>query len=244
MSIDRLRYELQLLGKKVILPPILLVIGYILMAILLHYLKTNPSRFLESGPEMIMPMIVGMFAGNVITYDPALELQLTMPRKYQWTGLLRLLLIIVWTACIACLFLNTSAGLNLEYMFLPIHPGEALPRLIMRQLVWLAPLLWCVGLAFCFGLLMKSRAAGAALLGGIWIAEIIFKDYIAANSWLRPVMLFPTTLVLPATVIPQGWYDMWLSSRYEVIGTGLILIFVGWLFLRNPEGMLRSISED
>lgn len=244
MSIDRLRYELQLLGKKVILPPILVVIGYILMAILLHFLKTNPSRFLESGPEMIMPMIVGMFAGNVTTYDPALELQLTMPRKYQWTGLLRLILIILWTGCIACLFLNINAALNLEYMFRPQHPDEALPRMLMRQLVWLVPLLWCVGLAFCFGLLMKSRAAGAALLGGVWIAEIIFKDFIAATPWLRPVLLFPTTLVLPPMVVPQSWYDIWLNSRLEVIGLGVVLIFIGWLFLRRPEGLLKSASED
>jgi hypothetical protein len=244
MSIDRLRYELQLLGKKVILPPILVVIGYILMAILLHYLKTNPSRFLESGPEMIMPMIVGMFAGNVTSYDPALELQLTMPRKYQWTGLLRLILIILWTGCIACLFLNISAALNLEFMFRPQHPDGALPPMLMRQLVWLAPLLWCVGLAFCFSLLMKSRAAGAALLGGVWITEIIFKDFIAVTPWLRPVLLFPTTLVFPPAVVPQNWYDIWLNSRLEVIGLAVVLIFIGWLFLCRPEGLLKGASED
>src|SRR5215469_11763814 len=207
MSLDRLRYELQLMGKRAILPPIVTIIGYILFAFLLFYIKTPPARFLESGPEMILPMIVGMFSGTLVSYDPALELQLTMPSKYHLTGLLRVLLILLWAACIALLFINLTAALNLEYMFRPPHPQSPILQFLTRQLVWLSPLLWCVGISTCFGLLMKSRAAGAALLGGIWIAEIIFKDLIAITVWLRPVLLFPTTLVLPPTVVPQAWYD-------------------------------------
>jgi hypothetical protein len=129
-------------------------------------------------------------------------------------------------------------------MFRPQHPDGALPPILMRQLVWLAPLLWCVGLAFCFSLLMKSRAAGAALLGGVWIAEIIFKDFIAVTPWLRPILLFPTTLVFPPAVVSQNWYDIWLNSRLEVIGLAVVLIFIGWLFLRRPEGLLKGASED
>ncbi len=244
MSFDRLRYELQLMGKRAILPPIVTVLGYGLLALLLHYLKVNPARFLESGPEMMLPMIVGMFAGALISSDPALELQLTMPRKYHMTGIFRILMIIVWTACSALLLINISAALKLEYMLQPPQPQSALVQFLMRQLVWLGPLLWCVGLASCFGLLLRSRAAGAALLGGVWIAEIIFKDRIAATTWLRPVLLFPTTLVLPPAVVPQSWYNIWLTSRFEVLGTGLVLLLLAWLLLHNPEGLLKGSTEE
>src|SRR5581483_6963490 len=244
MFLGRLRYELQLMGKRAILPPIITVIAYILFAILLFYIKTQPARFLESGPEMILPMIVGMFAGTLISYDPALELQLTMPHKYHLTGMLRVLLIILWTACIALLFINLIAALKLEYMFQLQHPQSPIIQFHTRQLVWLTPLFWCVGISTSFGLLMKSRTAGAALLGGIWIAEIIFKDYIAITVWLRPFLLFPTTLVLPPTVVPQAWYEIWLTSRLEVLGTGLLLLCLAWLLLRNPEGLLKTSSEE
>jgi hypothetical protein len=244
MSLDRLRYEWQLMGKQAVLPPVLTLLGYGLFALLLHCLKTNPARFLESGPEMILPMIVGMFAGTLVSYDPALEIQLTMPRKYHVTGLLRIVLIIAWTACCALLLINGAAALRLEYMLQPPHPQPVLIQFLARQLVWLAPLFWCVGLASSFGLLLRSRAAGAAVLGGVWIAEIIFKDVLASFSWLWPLLLFPTTLVTPPSVVPQHWYDAWLSSRFEVLGTGLILLLVAWLLLHNPEGLLKISNEE
>jgi hypothetical protein len=222
----------------------LTLLGYGLFALLLHYLKTNPARFLESGPEMILPMIVGMFAGTLVSYDPALELQLTMPGKYHMTGLLRILLIIVWTACCALLLINGAAALKLEYMLQPPHPQLALIQFLVRQLVWLAPLFWCVGLASSVGLLLRSRAAGAAVLGGIWILEIIFKDVLASIAWLRPVSLFPTTLVAPPAVVSQYWYDQWLSSRFEVLGTGLVLLLAVWLLLHDSESLLKGLSED
>jgi len=64
------------------------------------------------------------------------------------------------------------------------------------------------------------------------------------TPWLRPVLLFPTTLVIPPTVIPQYWYDVWLSNRFELIATGLVLLPIGWLLLHNSEGLLKSMSED
>lgn len=244
MLIDRLRYELQLMGKRAILPPLVTMGGYILFTFLLFYLRTAPGRFLESGPEMILPMVVGMFAGTLISADPALELQLTMPRRYQKTAILRVFVILLWTAGIALLFINLAAACNLEYMLQPPQPQPGLVRFLTRELVWLGPLFWCVGIASCSGLLMKSRTAGAALLGGIWIIEIIFKDTLAYIPWLRPVLLFPTTLVTPPTVVSQDIYTLWLTSRFEVLGTGLLFVVLAWLLLRNPESLLRTVNEE
>jgi hypothetical protein len=46
MSFDRLRYELRLMGKKVLLPPFLVMLCFAAFALLLHFLKVVPSRFL------------------------------------------------------------------------------------------------------------------------------------------------------------------------------------------------------
>jgi hypothetical protein len=242
--LERVRYELRLMGGRAILPPLVTVAGYILLAWLLTYLKTPPQRFLESGPEMLMPMTVGMFAGTLASYDPALELQLTLPVPYHRTGLLRILLILSWGGLIASLFISALFAFKEEYMLQPPQPQPLLLALLIRQLVWLGPLLWCAGSAICFSLLMRSRIAGAALLGGLWISEIVFKDVIASVTWLRPLLLFPTTLVTPPTVVSPADYEMWLTNRYEVLITGLVLTVLAWLLLHRAESLLQAFHEE
>ena len=114
------------------------------------------------------------------------------------------------------------------------------------QLAWLAPLLWCAGLGLCIALLTQSWTGSAAMLGGIWIAEIIFKDYITLTSWLRPISLFPTTLLLfTAPGISQANFNMyWLNTRVEVLATGLILLPLGWFLLRNSERLLKGANGE
>jgi hypothetical protein len=242
--LERAGYELRLMGSRAILPPLITAAGYIPLAWLLTYLKTPPQRFLESGPEMLIPMIAGMFAGTLACYDPALELQLTLPALYRRTGMLRILLMLSWGGLIACLFISSLFGLKQDYMLQPPQPQPPLLALLVRQLVWLGPLLWCTGSAICVSLLMRSRIAGAALLGGIWITEILFKDLLAGVVWLRPVLLFPTTLVTPPTTVPEALYAMWLTNRVEVLTTGLVLILLAWLLLHRPESLLQAVHEE
>ncbi len=246
MSFDRFRYELQLMGKKVILTPILVMVGFALFSLLLKYLKVSPERFLLGGIEMILPIAVGVVVGNVAIQDPALELQLTMPRKYDRTAIQRLLLIIGWTTCIALLSSLILSLLGLAYMPTILKTWSPLASFLTMQLAWLAPLLWCAGIGLCIALLTRSWTGSAAILGGIWIAEIIFKDYIALTSWLRPLLLFPTTLVIFSVPgISQADFNMyWLDTRFEVLATGLILVPLGWLLLRNTEGLLRGVNAE
>ncbi len=244
MSLDRLRYEVQLMGKRVILTPVLVMAGFALLAGLLHYLHTNPARTLSGGLELILPIAAGVVVATVISQDPVIELQLTLPRQYHLTGMLRVLLIAAWTICIALLSSGIIVALNLGFMPQPPHTLPAALEFLMGQLVWLAPLLWLAGCGFCLALLLRSRSASAALLGGIWVLEIIFKDVLAATDWLRPVLLFPTTLLPLVGRLPQVYFDIWLDTRLEVLGTGLALCLIGWLLLRNPEGLLKGASEE
>ena len=246
MSFDRFRYELQLMGKKVILTPILVMVGFALFSLLLHYLKVLPERFLLAGIEMIFPIAVGVVAGNVAIQDPALELQLTMPRHYDRTVLQRLFLIIGWTTCIALLSSLLLSLLGLAYMPDILKSWSPVASFFTMQLAWLAPLLWCAGVGLCIALLTRSWTGSAAMLGGIWIAEIIFKDLIALTPWLRPVLLFPTTLLIfTMPTLSQADFNMyWLATRFEVLATGLLLLPLGWLLLHNTEGLLKGMNAE
>lgn len=140
MSFDRFRYELQLMGKKVILTPILVMVGFALFSLLLHYLKVLPERFLLGGIEMILPIAVGVVVGNVAIQDPALELQLTMPRHYDRTAIQRLFLIIGWTTCIALLSSLLLSLLGLAYMPDILKSWSPFASFFTMQLAWLAVL--------------------------------------------------------------------------------------------------------
>lgn len=244
MFLDRFRYEIKLMGKRVILTPVPTIVGVALLAELLYTLHTNPARTLSACLEIILPLATGILVATITSQDNAIELQLTMPKKYALTALGRLAIIVVWTICIAVFFSISIFVLKLAYVPQP-SPATSLPlQFLIGQLTWLAPLSWFAAVGLCLALLLRSRTASGALLGGIWIIEIIFKDYIAATNWLHPVFLFPTTLLSLAGFIPQNIFNMWLTNRLELIGTVLVLLLIGWLLLRNPEGLLKTSSEE
>ena len=121
-------------------------------------------------------------------------------------------------------------------MPLQVDAWKVLPQFLVGQLTWIAPLLWFVAVGFCLALLMHSRSASSALLGGIWTIEAIFYGYFASNVWLKPVFLFPTTL---APMI-----NFWLLNRFELPGTALALLLFGWFMLRNTEHLLQGSTGE
>src|SRR5260370_26522766 len=87
MFLDRFRYEIQLLGKRVILTPMLIMVGFAFLAFLLHNLHTNPARTLSASLEIILPLAAGLAVATITSQDPAIELQLSMPWSYDPTAL-------------------------------------------------------------------------------------------------------------------------------------------------------------
>ncbi len=244
MSLIRLRYELQLMGKRVILTPIVVMLAYTLIALYMHYRSIDPARFLASSLEIILPLAAAIIVTTITSQDPAIELQLTVPKKYSTTVIGRLVLIAFWTLCIALISGITFSALHLGFIPQQPQPFVAPIAILVAQLVWFAPLLWLVGIGLCLAMLTHNRAASTAVLCGIWLLEIIFKDYLATTGWLHPVFLFPTTLLSLAGTIPQQYYNLWLSSRFEVLGVALVFVCIGWLLLHSPEGLLKASSEE
>lgn len=237
MLLDRWHYDVKLPGRVAVLAPVLLMGGFALIAGLLHILGVSPERFLSSGLEMFLPVVMGVIVATTSLQDPALELQLTLPRTYAMTTLRRLICLTGWSAFIALCSSILLTCLHLGYLPGQIQYWPLLLQMFAMQMIWLAPLVWFIAMGLCLALLTHSRTASGALLAGIWIIETLFLgSIIEKNPWLQPVVLFPTTLAPDAS--------FWLSSRVTLLLIGLLLLPIDWLLLRNSEGLLKGMSEE
>lgn len=246
MSLDRMHYELKLAWKMLVLAPLMLLAPLALFVVAQHFLLQNPAHVLLAAIEMMLPLAAGVLGATTLAQDPMLELHLTAFWPYRATGMLRLLLIVVWIACLALLATGGIGALHLLY--LPAFSSSVAPliRLVLVQLVWLAPLTWMVTVGLCLGLLTRSRTASGALIGGIWLLDIVFAGVITQTGWLHPVLLFPATLVIfPASAVSRADFNTyWLSTRFELLGTALVLLALGWLLLQNTEGLLQGATDE
>ncbi len=236
MLIDRWRYDIKLLGRLAFFTPLLMMASFAFIAVFLHTIGVSPARFLSAGLEVFLPVAMGVIGATVSMHDPALELQLTLPRSYATTTLRRLFCITGWSACTALLSTGLIALFHLAYPPQQIHNWPTPLQILAMQMIWLVPLLWFVAVGLCLTLLTHSRTASGALLAVIWILEVLFLGNIAEKTpWLQPAMLFSTTLA------PDASY--WLSSHIALLLTALLLLPINWLLLRNTEGLLKGTSE-
>lgn len=239
MSLDRFWYELRIMGRWVILIPFLIMLSFASLAVLLTIMQVGHlriSQVLTASLEMVLPLAAGLLITTIISHDSAIELQLTMPKTYRVTAFVRLSLIIVWTGCIALLCSVFIYHLRFWRVPSQVETWKVQTQFLIGQLTWLAPLLWFVSVGFCLALLIQSRTASSALLGGIWTVEAIFYGLFAINVWLKSVFLFPTTLA------PD--INFWLSNRFELLVTAMVLLVIGWFMLRNTEQLLQGTAGE
>src|SRR5438034_8565402 len=103
MTQDRIWYELRIMGKWVILIPPLIILTFALLGEILTIMQVSHlriSQVLTGSLEMVLPLAAGLLTATIISHDTANELQLTMPKTYRMTALVRLSLIIACTSCI------------------------------------------------------------------------------------------------------------------------------------------------
>lgn len=238
MIIDRLRYELRLLGKPVFFTPLFVVAGFTLLISLVNrdMSLANIARSLGSSLEILLPMAAGVVAATVATHDPALELQLTMPRRYHCTANTRLLCILLWSAVIATLTSFFLARFGYLRQIDQIAQWNQPWQFLVWQLTWLSSMLWLVALGLVLSLLLRSRSASGALICALSIGEIIFHSSLSQNPLLFLVYLFPLTFS------PDTSY--WLFNRLELLGTALVLLLIAWFLLRLPELLLSHASGE
>ena len=236
---DRIRYELRIMGIWMILIPPLIILTFVLLGLMLTIMQVDHlriSQVLTASLEMGLPLAAGLLTASIVSYDTAIELQMTMPKTYRMTAFVRLSLIIIWTSCIA--LISSMFVYHLRFWRVPsqVETWKVLPQFLIGQLTWIAPLFWLVGVGFSLALLIRSRSASSTLLGGIWMIEAIFYGYFAIIDWLKPLFLFSTTLA--------PYISFWLSNRLELLITAFVLLLLDWFMLRNTEILLQGIAIE
>jgi hypothetical protein len=238
MFLDRLRYELRLFSKVVWLTPVLVVLGLTLLLALANrgISLTTMARSLAGSLEILLPMAAGLVVATVATRDRAIELQLTMPRRYHRTANLRLLIILFWSAVVSLFTAFLLSGFHYWRLPVQIDSWSEPWRFFAWQLTWLSSTLWLTALGLVLTLLLRSRAASGGLICVLSFAQIIAHDELNMNPWLHPVYLFPLTFT-PAA-------DYWLNNRIELFCTALVLFVIAWWLLHFPELLLAQAPGE
>jgi hypothetical protein len=221
-----LRHELRVLGPLLFAVPLLAALGFGGLVGALDARNTSHdflAQLLTAILEACLPLTAGILIATVAARDPALEVQLSLPTPYRRTALRRFALLLGWTILVEA---ATALALQLTLPW-------AQPKLgVWYVLLWLAPTLWFAAAGGLLALLMRSRATAGALLGSIWVAQLVFHGYFALNSWTRPWFLF-VTLFAPGA-------SYWLANRVELIVTAAVVSLGVWGFLFNTEWRFRG----
>jgi hypothetical protein len=228
MKAGLLRYEMLRVGwPGLALPAIvaLLFCGLSLMVGASGAGEAQISRVLVAGLELVLPLSAGFTAAHVVASEPALGLQLTLRTRYRATLARRLSVLTGWAALIAFAWALAMRLLGLWELGVP-------GTFLTGQLVWISPLLWFMAAGAIFSLLLSSETAGATLLAGIWIAEILLRGLFLGQDWLRPEFLFATTFAPGA--------PFWLSNRLALIATALLLGLGVWLLSSRNESLAKG----
>lgn len=236
--IDRLRYEIRLLGLSTFGLPVLAALIFTGVSVLAAYDAHNAGGSLVTAHgdvakglllllEFGLPPVAGLVAANVVVGNPTVELHLSLPRSYAALTWLRLGLLTLWCALAAAL---TSVVISAAGYW--IAPQTA-PR---QPLIWAAPMLWFVAGGAMLSLLLRSRVASSAVLGMVWLGEFFLRPYILQNTTLQKGYLFLTMETLAGDRAPASAY--WLANRLTLLAMAALFLAVLALLLRDDESLL------
>jgi hypothetical protein len=235
----RLRYEIRAVGWGNLTLPFVVAaifVGFSLLAafdvtkgwnwqsaVTHDYLAQGLLYLLEFG----LPPVAGLAAAYLIDNNPAKELHLSLPASYAGTMVRRLAILTVWGALICGA--GTAAAQASGYWIAP-------QRTLDSHLTWLAPLLWFVMGGAMLSLLLRSRVASSAILGMLWIAELIFRWYFLQDTVLRRFYAFLTLATLEHGPAPNASY--WLSNRLTLLAMAGVFFITLLILLRQNEALL------
>jgi hypothetical protein len=224
--VESLRNELRVLGPYPFVAPLVVAAGLVTFVVLLqarHVQHAFIATMLVVTLEGCLPLTAGIALAGVAVRDSALEVLLTVQTAYRLTTARRAALVLAWV-----LLLEVAATWIIRALF----PGTILKPGVLGLLAWAAPTLWLAGAALLLAYLLRSRSTSAAVLGCLWVAQLVFHGYFAAYGWTRPWFLF-ATIYVPAA-------PFWVANRLELVAIALVCFTAAWLFLRNAEWRLRA----
>jgi hypothetical protein len=217
-------YEARLTGWQALATPLGAgVLGAVTtaMAYASHASAPSVDRDLIGVVEVALPLAGALAAIWSVLGDRALEVQLSLPRRYRNLVLGRLGLALAPTALLGC---ATSAALAMA--------GRLHHDVFSAQLVWLSPALALTGLGLAVAVAARSAAAGTAVIAVAWLLEQVKRDAFAEHAWARPLFLFTTTY--------QPDQPAWLGDRFALLALAAAALTTAWLLLARPERLLKE----
>lgn len=225
-SLEAARYEARIVGLWVLALPAFVAGLFTIAAGMMAFKQAQHidiQHMVMTGLEGALPLVAGIGVATIVAHEPALELQLSMPLPYRRVALVRCGLLLTLTAFI-------EGGVIFVL-------ARAWPWALSKDggawlLAWLPTLFWFAGWGALLALLLRSRAASAAILGVIWVIELAFHGIFPQYGWTTPLYVFATMFSPDA--------PFWLLNRLELLGTGILLFIAVWLYLSNAEWRLRG----
>lgn len=229
MGPEWLGYEARRLGWVGMILPVMVMLGFCSIAVAMTLTGSGGDLVglrTTAGLEDFLPLVAGLAAAFVVADEPALELHLTLQTPYQVTVARRLTLAVGWTAMVA---VSWAVALRVSGLWAWHGP------FLMLQLGWLAPVLWYVSFGILLTLLVRSRWASGAILGGVWLASTSLGGLLTNYDWISLLSLSSTTYGL-------RWLGMewWLANRAVLVAISAAMAFFSVRILRDNEALVRG----
>lgn len=177
---SKTKYAFQSLQKENFwLPPVFAALFLIIVALMSPAQKENVGRAFLS---FFMPLLSGGLAAYAFLADPGLELQFATKRSAARMIFERLGVIFGIMVIIGSLY---QVGLSALGVSLSVWGG-----FWQQQLVWHIPSLTTISLGAMAGLLARNPNGGFALVGGLWITQILARSWFASHRLARYIFLF------------------------------------------------------
>ncbi len=191
-----------------------------------------PALFLREGGYLldiaggflgiVLPLLAGILAAYAVLDDPVLELQFASPRP-AWEALaerLGMILLVVTVAAVSYQLFMAAVGIDLS----------RLGGLGARQLAWLAPCLAMIAIGSASAFALAGSTGGGLIVGGLWITEVILRDWFAADPWARYLFLFLGVRVPESPSLP--------GNEACLLIVAALLLWAAWALFKRQERYL------
>ncbi len=176
----RFTYALQSLQKDLFWLPLALMALFLVVIGMLPVQQRYDIARAYLG--FVLPLICGGLSAYAFLADSALELVFST-RHSAWLMVVERLGINMAVIALTSLLFQLGVGL-LSTSLTPLG------GLWQRQLVWLVPCLTMLAVGGAASLAFQNNNAGFALVGGIWIMQVILRGWLARHQLLRYLLLF------------------------------------------------------
>jgi hypothetical protein len=176
----KFRYTFQAFQKDLFwLPGAIMALFLIIIGFMPETSRYNTARAFLG---FVLPLVSGGLSAYGFLADSALELRFTTKRsawQMIWERLGIILVVITATSLVFQVFVGLI-GISLD----PLGGS------VQRQLVWFVPCLALLTLGGAVSLMARSSNGGFALIGGIWIFQLLARGWFAENPILQNILLF------------------------------------------------------